>query len=481
MREQQILRKVEQAISAYQMFQPKDKVLAGVSGGPDSVALLHILTRLAPKWKLTIGAAHLDHALRNKESQRDADFTAALCKKLNIPFFKKKANVAAYQEQKKISTEMAGRHIRYAFFKQVAQKEGFNKIALGHHADDNAEVVLINLLRGSGPLGIAGIPPNRDQTVIRPLIYLNRREISFYIKANGLACVLDSSNSDLHFLRNRIRHQLLPFLAEKYNPNITEALNRLALIARTEEDWLDNQTQDHFSRIMQAKGDRIELNCGPLSKLPVALQRRIFRKAIRLAKGNLKRISYGHIDAVCRLLREDAIGKSITLPDGLTARRDKTDLLLFRRIPARSPEKRGRTSSGYPYHYLIHHADSHLRALLVKEAGITINWQRIHADDAKFYVSSGQRTAFFDIKKLAFPLTIRNFQNGDRFRPLGMGGSQKLKKFFIDQKVPRDERRRIPILVSRGNILWVAGYRMSEDAKITEESQNILKMELLLA
>jgi tRNA(Ile)-lysidine synthase len=481
MNEQQIFRKVEQAIQAHDMFQSKDAVLVGVSGGPDSMALLHILIRLAPKWDLTIGAAHLDHRLRDAESKQDAQFVAALCKRLHLPFFIQTRDVAAFQKKNKISIEMAGRHARYRFYDQAAKKGHFNKIALGHHADDNAELILMNLLRGSGPLGIAGIPPIRDHRFVRPLIYLRRDEILYILEKNNIAYLIDPSNTDVRYLRNRIRHQLLPELARFYNPKIADALNRFAHIAGAEEDWFNSQIQSVFADIAKTVSDRVQISIADLSGIHMALQRRVLRKAIQHVKGDLKKITYQHIDAVCHIAHKDSDENRADLPGGLVVERKNDRLLIFKQTPARLRKKSRETVTVPFYQYLIYDPLSQPQPLLIQEAGFQIRWSTVRMDDLNVSTIGGQAIACFDMDKIMWPLMVRSFQHGDRFYPLGMNGSQKLKKFFINNKIPRDERQRIPIVVNRGEILWVAGYRMGEAAKITDKTQNILKIELLLA
>jgi tRNA(Ile)-lysidine synthase len=481
MNEQQIFRKVEQAIHLHDMFRSNDAVLAGVSGGPDSMALLHILIRLAPKWNLTLGVGHLDHQLRNADSKQDAQFVADLCKKFHLPFFMQTQDVAALQEKDKISIEMAGRLARYQFYDQAAKKGSFNKIALGHQADDNAELILMNLLRGSGPLGMAGIPPIRDHRFVRPLIYLRRDEILFFLKKNNIEYLIDPSNTDTRFLRNRIRHHLLPDLAEFYNPKITEALNRFSLIAGSEEDWFNHQTHSIFTDIAKISPNHVEISIDGLSGIHVALRRRVLRKAIRHIKGDLKKITYQHIDTVCHLAQKDSAENHADLPGGLTIERKNDRLLIFRQASSPLKKNSAKTVTLPFYQYLMCDPVSQPQPLLIQETGFQIMWRAGRVDDLNGATIAGHATAYFDMDKIIWPLMVRTFQPGDRFHPLGMKGSQKLKKFFINNKIPRDERQRIPIVLNKGEIIWVAGYRMGEPAKITDKTQNILKIELLLA
>jgi tRNA(Ile)-lysidine synthase len=481
MNEQHIIHKVEKAIQVHDMFQPNDAVLAGVSGGPDSMALLYVLIKIAPRWNLTIGVAHLDHGLRGAESKHDAKFVSALCKKLHLPFYTQTQDVAALQKRNKVSIEMAGRHARYRFYDQTAEKQNFNKIALGHHADDNAELILMNLLRGSGPLGIAGIPPVRDRQYVRPLIYLRRDEILYFLKKNKIEYLSDPSNTDRRFLRNRIRHELLPILAEHYNPRIADALNRYALIARTEEDWLNKQARSVFTKIAEISTDRVKIPIDALKDIHMALLRRVIRKAIKNIKGDMKKITYEHIHMVHHLIHTGSEGDHADLPDRLAAERNQNHLLIFRRASS-SPDKKSEKSTSVPrFQYLIDDPKSGPQLLLIRETGLQIRWSTAPRDDLNLQTNIGHQTACFDMDKINWPIIVRNFLPGDRFHPLGMTGSQKLKKYFINKKIPRDKRRHIPILLNKGEIIWIAGHRMGESAKLTDKTQNILKIELLLA
>src|SRR6056297_3907278 len=212
-----LLKKTVQTVREYRMIPPGAAILAGISGGPDSVCLLHVLTLLAQSLRLRLGIAHLNHGLRSTDSDEDADFVRSLAEKQNLPFFYKKTDVRKTAQKSRQSLEEAGRNERYAFFDGILDSHGFDRIALGHHRDDNAELLLMNLLRGSGPSGLSGIPPVRGN-IVRPLIRTGRKEIMGHLSDNGIDYCTDSSNADPAFLRNRIRKELLPMLEENYNP-----------------------------------------------------------------------------------------------------------------------------------------------------------------------------------------------------------------------------------------------------------------------
>ncbi|MEA3429449.1 MAG: tRNA lysidine(34) synthetase TilS, partial [Thermodesulfobacteriota bacterium] len=475
---------VKQAITAYRMFQPGDSVLICVSGGPDSVALLHILLSLAPEFSYTLGIAHLNHCLRKKDSDDDAEFVASLAKQLNLPCYIKKKDVRKYQKQHKLSLEEAARHVRYAFYDQVAKRNGFNKIALGHHSDDNAELVLMYLLRGSGPLGIAGIPPvrnfkNSDRQIVRPLINVKRSEIIDFIEAKELKYVFDKSNNDLRYLRNRVRHQLIPLLKGSYNLRIVETINRLSLIIRCEEKWIENNINSVFKKsIISIRNDKIILSATKIGEIDPAAQRRVIRKAIAAVKGDLRRIAFSHIDSAVSLLKSEKSFASIDLPDCIRIERNK-DLLCFAKEKKRLRSLNIKSGNIEPisFEYSIIKPGHKPVSIYIKEINLRLKFSKINIKNLPDIHCAGHNIAFFDMVDLAFPLILRPFSHGDRFQPLGMSGTQKVKSFFINNKISRLTRLKYPMLLSKGKIIWVVGLRIDDSAKIKPSTRIVLKAE----
>lgn len=509
----EILKTAAHTIDTWKMFQPGDALLVGVSGGADSVALLHILLLLAPEYSLRLGIAHLNHCLRYSDSDKDSEFVTSLAIKLNLPYYISKADVKKYQQEHRLSLEEAARAVRYAFFEDTAAEHGFNKVALGHHADDNAESVLMYLFRGSGLTGISGIPPNRDGKFIRPLIHLTKAELLDFLNKNSIEYVYDASNADKRFLRNRIRHEMLPMLKKFYNPNIAETLSRFSSVVRCEDEWIESEivaplfedcilsSEDaerpglkQTNQLKNAEGhglkqtnplyfkDRLALSVPKLETISLAAQRRIIRKAIANVKGDTRRITYSHIEAVVNLLQKPGIRKSLDLPDRIRIERNG-DILIFSKYEHAKIE--------IPYfEYSVIHPSAPLKGgfsiIWIKESGMYLKFSR-----AAILLKEGKglqdcpvfspKIAYFDMDKLSFPLIIRNFRPGDRFNPLGMTGTQKVKDFFINSKVPVPERKICPMVLSCGKIIWIAGYRMDESVKITDSTANILKAELFLA
>jgi tRNA(Ile)-lysidine synthase len=469
--EKRVLQTVRETIARHKMFEPGDSVLVAVSGGPDSVALIHILNTISGEYSLRLAVAHLNHCLRGRESDRDAEFVAALAESFDWPFFLEKKDVRAFQRRRHLSPEEAARLVRYEFYDAVASQEPFNKIGLGHHGDDNAELVLMNLLRGSGPLGLSGIAPVRNNNIVRPLIGLKRSQILDYISEKKIAFLTDSSNMDLAYRRNKIRHHLIPELKKSYNPAIVDSLNRLGEILQAEDQWIDDAIEPVFSDcVLNRASEWISLALPGVSGLDLAAGRRIVRKAIFYVKKDLRRITFFHVDAVLELAKKGQAGSSLDLPDGVRVIKDTAALTIKK-------EDQASGATVIDYRYTIAGEGT----TLIKEANIAIKLVEIGTAALPDFKKSGKSRAFFDRDCLRFPLVVRNFRPGDRFSPLGVDGTQKLKKYFSNNKIPAGQRKNCPLLLSEKKIIWVAGHRIDNSVKLGPETRRVLMAELLLA
>lgn len=468
--EKQILRTVRETIARYEMFGPGDSVLVAVSGGSDSVALIHILNTIAGEYPFQLAVAHLNHCLRAQESERDAEFVADLAGEFYLPCYLEKKDVAAFQRCRRLSPEEAARQVRYEFYDAVAAKNGFNKIALGHHADDNAELVLMNLLRGSGPLGLSGIAPVRNNKIVRPLIHLKRSEILDYISEKKITFVTDSSNTDPAFRRNKIRHYLIPELKKSYNPAIVDSLNRLGEIMQAEDQWIDDAIEPVFTDcVLSRTSHRISLAIPGVNGMDLAAGRRIIRKAIFSVKQDLRRITFLHVDAVLELAKKGQACSSLDLPGGVRVIKDAGVLTIKK-------EDRGSLAGVIDYQYTIAGEGT----TPIQEANAAIKLVEIRTDDVPDFKDSGKLRALFDRDCMRFPLVVRNFRPGDRFSPLGLDGTQKLKKYFSDHKIPARLRKKCPLLLSEDKIIWVAGHRIDNSVKLGPKTRRVLMAELLL-
>ncbi|MBW2569266.1 MAG: tRNA lysidine(34) synthetase TilS [Deltaproteobacteria bacterium] len=483
-----LLHSVKQTIKKHGMFQQGDSVLVCVSGGSDSVTLLHILHKLATEFSLRLGVAHLNHGLRQKDSDNDAKFVASLARELNLPCYISKEDVLKFQRRHKLSMEEAARRVRYAFYNKVAKKNRFNKIALGHNSNDNAELILMYLFRGSGPLGISGIPPvrnteNQSVQIVRPLIMATKSEISGFLEEKELKYVFDTSNLNTKYLRNRIRHNLIPSLKESYNPEIIKTLNRLASIIRIEEEWIEEIIEPVFKKtVLDTKNDKITLSVPTINKTHIAARRRIIRRAIAIIKGDLRRITFTHIDSIITLMESKSIYNCLDLPDRIRVELNKDVLSLSKeKKRLRDLNVRSGKIREVSFEYSILKPGGKSELIFIKELGLYLKFTKIDTDHPPDTYCAGHNVAFFDMDALSFPLVIRTFQAGDRFNPLGITGSQKVKKFLINNKIPKMERFRYPILLSKGKIIWVVGLRIADFVKVKPSTKIVLKTELSLA
>jgi len=459
--------KVKQTIKKFGMLSPGNRVVVGVSGGPDSVALLHILKELAPRLKISLSLAHLNHRFRSRDSDRDAEYVQELALELGLPVIVESRDVPAFIKKEGLSPEDGARRARYDFFARAARQIKADTIALGHNADDQAETVLIRLLRGSGREGLGGIPPVRELKpgsrvkIIRPLIEATREEIERYLKENRIKSRLDASNIEPVYLRNRIKLKLLPFLT-KYNPNVKSILVRTAQILGEEDRYLEGIVNKHIKRIMKKKREGVTLDIVKLSSLSLPIQRRFLRKSLGLMKGNKLDIHLAHIDDILDLLK--ARGRaSLDLPENILVTKEYKKLSLGFKKEKRAPS--------------FDHPLKVPGITKIPEIGLFFQ-TKVLKEGSRALKKALEKRAYFDYQRIKAPLFLRNREEGDRFQPLGMRGRKKLKDFFIDEKIPLKERERTPLLLSGKEIIWVVGHRISEKAKITNKTEEVLMVEV---
>jgi len=478
MQESLLLNEVEQTISAHQMIQSGDSVLVAVSGGPDSVALFHLLFTLAGRYSLRLGIAHIDHCLRNTESDRDARFVASFAHTYRVPFHIEKTDVGNFARAHRLSIEEAGRQVRYAYLERVARQEKYDKIALGHQSDDTAELILMLMIRGSGLQGISGIPPVREGKFVRPLIRQTRSEILSYLYRHRIDFVSDSTNADLRPLRNRIRNHLIPLLGRDYNPNIVKALNRLATIARSDNDWLEQQAQKLLESIAaETAGNRIDIACQDLNALHPAVRRRVIRRCIHKVKGDLRRIRFDHVEAVIRLVGKGPACGSLDLPDRIRVQRSRDELIFSKE---ENPLRRIRPFTGLKAEDFVYRIGEPMTSW-IPEMNMYLSLSILPAEGGRDVKASGQNVAFFDMDAVRFPLVLRNIRSGDRFVPLGMKSSQRVSDFLARRKISRQLRTHCAVLMSAEKIIWVLGIRIDDSVKLTDSTRRMLKAELFLA
>jgi tRNA(Ile)-lysidine synthase len=451
------------------MLASEDSVLVGVSGGPDSMALAHLLHTLAARWGLRLGVAHLDHGLRPEAAAQEAALVEALARSLGMACHK--ARIEALPARGSLEEQLRLR--RYAFFKEIAAEHGYNKIALAHHADDNAEAVLMHLLRGSGIRGLAGIPPMRAPGIVRPLIAARRTEILAYLERHAITYANDPSNADLGFERNRIRHQVLPQLIERFNPNLIRVLNRTAMICWEEECWLEAHLNNAMTQAIGAlDGEHLDLRVPVLAPWPRPMQRRILRMALRQWQGHLRRLGAEHIEALIGLLVPGKAGR-LHLPVKIIAERENDTLRFHLEVQPRSSRPHDLPSS---YRYDLPWPLELPMSLDIPEANYRLYFCMVSAPEPQSLKTLPEQEIFLDPAQLHFPLCVRNFRPGDRLRPFGLEGRQKLKALFANRKIPRPQRHRIPLLLCGNDLLWVVGLRRAAAAPVSPSLSQALRV-----
>lgn len=470
-----LLDKVKKTMVRHAMVERGGRLLVAVSGGPDSVALLHLLAMLAAEYELTLVVAHLNHGLRGDEADREESFVHRMSQGMGLQCISRKVDIATLKEPGKSLEELC-RDQRYAFLQEAATAVQATKIALGHHLDDQAETVLMHLLRGSGAEGLHGMLPQREGMIIRPLLEVTREEILSFLAEAGLASMNDSSNAHDCHLRNRIRHHLLPLLRDGYNPQIAVNLSRTAEIMRLDDDYLAAEVEIWLGErgiVCGVEGQSLALP--EFLKLHEAIQQRIIRKLLSGILPLGKGIGYRHVRAVLTLARGCQGSAGLDLPGGVLLRREY-DRLVFARRSCRRPAGatgRGRALSRYCYALAIP------GVFHIPEAGATISLQWADRQPSFLPDTLGGGAALLDYDALHPPLVIRNVMPGDRMQPLGMTGTKKLKSIFIDDKIPWARRQHLPLLADRESIIWIASGRISERARVTEKTRLVLKAEIV--
>lgn len=471
-----MLNQIRKTIATHSMLERGDRLVVAVSGGPDSVALLHILSLLSNEFGLHLVAAHLNHGLRPGEADEEEEFVRRLSDGMGIVCVCKRVDARELRIGRKGSLEEICREERYRFLDETAGRCGAVKIAVGHHRDDQAETVLIHLLRGAGPEGLRGILPVRDGRIIRPLLEVGRADILQYIEQEGLACRFDSSNRSPVFLRNRLRNELIPRLAAEYNPRLAEGLGQTAAILRREDDYLNGVVRQTLrSWGIEPGSEGVVVPVAEFVALHEALQGRIIKSLLEEAAPLRNGIGFRHVEAVLLLARrQDVQRASLDLPFRIRVERAGGLIRIGRE---RERKARNRVRANPPrFEYPVEApAEVHLR-----EIGRTVHLTRIEKPGIR-EMKGCPEIGFMDYDRVIPPLVLRSMRPGDRFAPLGTGGTKKLKEYFIDRKVAAACRGSIPLLADAGSIIWIAGERISERVRVTDETKNVLRAELIIS
>ncbi|HIJ87975.1 MAG TPA: tRNA lysidine(34) synthetase TilS [Desulfuromonadales bacterium] len=448
--------RVEKTIRLQRLFRPGDTLVVALSGGTDSTALLDILSRLHG-YHLRLIAVHLNHCLRGVESDADEEFCRILAARHAIAFEARRINIKKVAEDYRLNLEDAGRRARIEFFDEIRIKYDAAAVALAHHADDQAETVLMRLLRGSGMTGLSGMAYRNTRGYVRPLLEISRAEIEQYLRRRGLEWREDASNGDTVYLRNRIRHQLLPLL-EQYNPDIRSTLAATASIIGGDEALLAELTEQAFAGSCRVVEGRVVCDIAHLGTLNLALRRRVLRHAFQQLTGTLEGVNLRHIDAIGDLIDSARPNSRLALPHRVAVVREY-GTLKFSRLSDAASDADFELLITAPGCYLLPAGGS----VTVELAGS----------------ASAPRTAdsaCFDLANTPLPWLVRPFRPGDRMTPFGMSGRKKVKDIFIDRKIPLSERKRIPLLFCGDDLIWIAGVCASELSRIDLRTDAVVKV-----
>ncbi len=462
--------KVRETLIDNDLLQEGDRVLVGVSGGVDSLCLFHVLLMLKAEWSIEVFAGHLNHGFR-EDAREDLEFVRSVAKKWKIPFYGASINVPYYSKKMGLSSQQAARYFRFQFFLKGARYFRANKIALGHHRDDQVETVLLNILNGTGLEGLAGMKANRrwkGLTIIRPLLYYSKTQILNYCKSEEIEHKEDSSNLKTIYQRNKIRLELLPYLRD-YNYQIDNAILRLSVLAQEDEDYLRKEAEKYLKVcvVTRTKG-KVVLNADNLKKLPLALQRRVIRKTWQKIFPEKTFLSFKHIETIIRFYQKGETNKEIILPYQVKVYNRPGGRLVF--ITGEDPGKKKSFAPvllNVPGKTFIPGIEKKIEAEIKKPA--ELKWP-----------PDNNKEAYLDLEKINLPLKIRSRWKGARFSPLGMeNGTKKIKNYFIDNKIPHHKRDFHPLVLSGGEIAWVVGMEISHRFRITESTRCVLVLKYL--
>ena len=430
-----------------------DKIVIALSGGPDSVFLLHFFNKFKKKYKIEIGAVHINHLLRGKNSDRDELFCKAICKELDIPFFVARFNVKSFAKKKKYSLEVAGRKIRYNYFEEISSSNGYNKIATAHNSDDNSETVLLNLIKGTGIKGIAGIPVKRDK-IIRPILCLNKKEILYYLEESKFEFRVDESNLSNDYERNFLRNEIVPLIQNNLNPSFRDNLFNSSLNFQRLNLFIENELEKLGLEINAEKNKSVSFDVSLIKNINEFLVSQLLKNVIdknfniQTESADLKKIL---------LTAKKQSGKSEELSSSLIVFKEHGRIIVKKKVFAdKTIEQKVRIGE------------------TVKIGKKKFSIVEVSKDEIKF--GENKNVEFIAADKIKDVFVIRNWKSGDKFQPIGMHGTKKVSDYLTDVKSYSLGRKDQLVLVSKGKIIWLIGKRLDDRFKITQQSKRILKL-----
>lgn len=476
-----MIRKVYDHINAYNLIEKGDRILIGLSGGADSVCLMHILAVLCKDLDVELFAVHVNHGIRKYEADKDEAFVKDLCDNLKIPFYAYHYDVKSIASKEGLSEEEAGRKVRYEAFLNASEKNKCNKVAIAHNKNDNAETILFNLFRGSGINGLTGMDPiltmktdTGSITIIRPLLYITREEIERYLSEKKLCYQSDSTNFQNIYTRNKIRNMILDYAKKEINNKVIEHITNAAGHLNEVQDFIEKCIRKQYKAIVKEGEGYYEYNVNKLNQEEIIIQKGIIRKILGQLAGKLKDIEAKHVDEVLSLGKKQ-VGKKIHLPYGMIAIKKYDIVNIYKRSPAYEKDKCGNNS--------IEPIDIKIPGrTYLEQYDIYIETEIIENKKNKSFPKNSCMK-WFDYDRIENTLKLRTRKDGDYLQINRQGGRKKLKDYFIDLKIPREERDQILLVAEVNHILWILGHgnRISEKYKINDQTKKILSMKLINA
>lgn len=464
-----ILKQVLDTIKKNNLINYGDGIVVGISGGYDSVCLLHILYCISKDFDLKLYPVHINHLLRGSEALRDENFVNEFCSLLGLNLHIKRVDIARKSKNDKISIEEAGRNARYDEFNKVAIENSASKIAVAHSRNDQAETILMRIIRGTGLEGLKGIEYKRDN-IIRPLLDIDRVQIENYVNGNNLKVTTDSSNLHTDYFRNRIRLNVIPEINNASGIDITENLLRLSKIVVTDEDFLRYNAEIAYEKACIKKDVKcIKLDLAELIEMHQAILGRVLRIAILHCCGSIEGIGFVHIERLLWLIKEGQTGSRVDIPHGMMAIKSYSSIV----IKKQGEEKK----RNFEYKLKIS-GETEIDAI-----GAIITTQILKFDtneSCRDFINKnkGIYTKFFDFGKIEsqkdLDMVVRNRRDGDIFKPLNSNGTKKLKEYFIDTKIVREERDKFPLIAINKEIIWIIENKTSDNYKVTDNTNSVL-------
>lgn len=450
-----MLETVKSNIEKYKLLENQATVLAAVSGGPDSMAMLHCLYRLRDQLGFRLLVAHVNHGVRGELAKRDQDFVEEVSRELGLDHYTTNVDMAAYGKKHGMTAEEAGRLLRYGFFRDVLRENGGGRIAVAHNRNDQAETVLHRIIRGTGLDGIKAMSMISGD-IIRPMLNISRQAIEDFIEENHIPYVEDHTNLQAVYTRNKIRLELLPYLRDNFNPNIIDSLYRLSEIAQLDLEVLDREIEKKYNLLVKNRtNNSIIFNGDSFMDEDEGSARRLVRRAILDLLGDLNGFGEVHIQNATQLFFSGETGKSVDMGRNITAEISYGDLMI--KLDNRD-------------HIHMETTSLKLGKNILKDWGLLVTLEESDRKDCR----ANESRIVVDRDKISGDILVRQRRNGDRIRPLGMDGSKKVKDLFIDNKIPREEREKIPIFADEKGIIWIPGNAVSREYKVEKDSSRVL-------